>query len=71
MEFMQKAEKMAAKTLELIEAERKRKGVSMRALSAAAGLRATSYWGVLQKPAGVKAVTLFALNEAVRSFPEG
>lgn len=61
---------MAVKTMSLIEAERVRKGVSMRSLSSAAGMGPTSYWNSMQHPEGVKAVTLFALNEAVRAFPE-
>lgn len=70
MTIPEKAAKLAAKTMQLIEAERVRKGISMRSLSAAAGLVPTSYWYSVQHPEGVKAVTLFALNEAVRSFPE-
>lgn len=70
MTVRDKAEKMATKTMQLIEAERVRKGVSMRCLSATAGMGPTSYWNSVQHPAGVKAVTLFALNEAVRTFPE-
>lgn len=69
MSFIDRAEEMTAKTMELIEAERLRKNVSMRKLSAAAGLRPTSYWEIRQRPESVRAVTLFALNEAVRSFP--
>ena len=65
-----KAETMVAKTMQLIEAERVRKGISMRSLSSTAGMGPTSYWNSVQHPEGVKAVTLFALNEAVRSFPE-
>lgn len=70
MTIPEKAIKMAMKTMELIEAERVRKGVSMRALSSAAGMGPTSYHFSVKHPEGVKAVTLFALNEAVRSFPE-
>lgn len=73
MDVKTKAEQLTAKNMNLIEQERVRKGVSMRALSAAAGLRATSYWGILNKEDGIKSVkatTLFALSEAVRTFPE-
>lgn len=70
MTIPEKATQMAVKTMSLIEAERVRKGVSMRSLSSAAGMGPTSYWNSMQHPEGVKAVTLFALNEAVRAFPE-
>lgn len=73
MDVKTKAEEMTAKNMELIERERVRKGVSMRALSTAAGLRSTSYWGIVNTEGGIKSVratTLFALNEAIRSFPE-
>lgn len=69
---MQNAEIAVQAAMDRIEKARVRKGVSMRALSAAAGLRPTSYWGIIHKDGGaeaVKATTLFALTEAIGKFP--
>lgn len=66
MNTKSRAEKQAKMVIDNIEKARKRKGLSMRQLSTAAGLRATSYWGILQNPEGVKAATMFALLDAVQ-----
>ena len=58
--------------MESIEACRQVKGMSMRALSTAAGLRPTSYWGMVrskEKMRAVKATTLAALGYAVGLLP--
>lgn len=62
------AEAIIVNRVKWVEANRKARGMSMRALSAAAGLRPTSYWGIIRSEknmAAVKAVTLRALEEAV------
>jgi transcriptional regulator with XRE-family HTH domain len=65
---MKEAERDVVAAVESIELRRKLKGLSMRALSAAAGLRPTSYWGIIRTKknmAAVKAATLRALEHAV------
>ena len=66
--YMKEAERDVVAAVESIELRRKLKGLSMRALSAAAGLRPTSYWGIIRTKknmAAVKAATLRALEHAV------
>lgn len=58
--------------MRVIEAERKERGISMRALSTAAGLGPTSYWGIMQSEENmiaVKATTLAALENALHYHP--
>ena len=67
-----RAEEMVAAYMQRIENSRVRKGISMRSLSAAAGLRPTTYWGIIQSPKNmrkVKASTLYALAEAIGGLP--
>lgn len=62
------AESIVVNRIKWIEDNRKARGMSMRALSTAAGLGPTSYWGIIQSEenmAAVKATTLRALEEAV------
>jgi len=66
--YMKEAERDVVAAVESIELRRKLKGLSMLALSAAAGLRPTSYWGIIRTKknmAAVKAATLRALEHAV------
>lgn len=65
------AEREAQLCIEAVESDRKKLGVSMRALSSEAGLRPTSYWGIVRSKEtmrAVKASTLFALQRAVDIF---
>lgn len=66
------AEQDIEEAMENIEAARKSQGMSMRALSTAAGLRPTSYWGIVRSKKNmraVKATTLAALGYAVGLLP--
>ena len=55
-----------------IERERNERGISMRALSTAAGLRPTSYWGIVRSDEhmkAVKALTLAQIENALQHYP--
>lgn len=64
----EQAAKITRKAVMDIDVARVERGISMRALSAAAGLRPTSYWGILQNPEGIKSTTLSALQLALRTL---
>lgn len=62
------AEAAVINRIKWVEENRKARGMSMRALSSAAGLRPSTYWGILRSEknmAAVRAATLLALEEAV------
>lgn len=69
---MDAAEREILEAMENIERERKQAGISMRALSTKAGLRPTSYWGIVRSKKNMKAVkatTLAALGYALGMLP--